>query len=155
MRLTAYTDYSLRLLMYAALKDPELVTIQEVADIYGISRNHLMKVVYELGQAGYIETVRGKNGGLRLAWRPQDIVLGEVVRRTEPDMAIVPCLDPVKAPCVITPACTLRRALHEARSAFLKVLDAYTLADLVENRSALTELLGQHRAASEARVPAA
>ena len=155
MRLTVYTDFSLRVLMFVALQPERLPTIAEIAASYGISKNHLMKVVYELGQAGYIETVRGKNGGLRLARRPQDIVLGEVVRRTEPDMAIVPCLDPVKAPCVITPACTLRRALHEARSAFLNVLDAYTLADLVENRSALTELLGQHRAASEARVPAA
>lgn len=155
MRLTVYTDFSLRVLMFVALQPERLPTIAEIAASYGISKNHLMKVVYELGQAGYVETVRGKNGGLRLARRPQDIVLGEVVRRTEPDMAIVPCLDPVRTPCVITPACTLRRALHEARSAFLEVLDAYTLADLVENRSALAELLGQHRAASEARVPAA
>lgn len=143
MRLTVYTDFSLRVLMFVALQPERLPTIAEIAASYGISKNHLMKVVYELGQAGYIETVRGKNGGLRLAQQPRDVVLGEVVRRTEPDMALVPCFDPVKTPCVLTPACILRRALHEARSAFLAVLDAYTLADLVENRGALSALLAQ------------
>lgn len=143
MRLTVYTDFSLRVLMFVAVQPERLPTIAEIAASYGISKNHLMKVVYELGQAGYIETVRGKNGGLRLAQQPRDVVLGEVVRRTEPDMALVPCFDPVKTPCVLTPACILRRALHEARSAFLAVLDAYTLADLVENRGALSALLAQ------------
>jgi Rrf2 family nitric oxide-sensitive transcriptional repressor len=147
MRLTVYTDYALRVLMYVALHRDRLPTIAEIADSYGISRNHLMKVVYELGVGGYVETVRGKNGGLRLARQPRDIVLGEVVRRTEPDMALVPCFEAARSPCVITPACTLRRALHEARSAFLKVLDSYTLSDLVENRDALSALL--------ARAPAA
>jgi len=102
-----------------------------------------MKVVYELGVAGYIETVRGQNGGMRLARQPGDIVLGEVVRRTEPDIALVPCFDPINAACVISPACKLRRALQQARSAFLAVLDNYTLADLVENRDALSALLAQ------------
>lgn len=141
MRLTVYTDFSLRVLMYVALQPERLPTIAEIATSYGISKNHLMKVVYELGLAGYLETVRGKNGGLRLARRPEEIILGEVVRRTEPDMALVPCFDPINAPCVITPACKLRRALHEARTAFLKVLDDYSLADLVENRGALSRLL--------------
>jgi Rrf2 family nitric oxide-sensitive transcriptional repressor len=143
MRLTVYTDYSLRVLMYVALHPERLPTIGEIASSYGISRNHLMKVVYELGLAGYVVTVRGKNGGLRLARPPQDIVLGEVVRRTEPDMALVPCFEPIGAPCAITPACILRRALHEARSAFLKVLDGYTLADLVKNRTMLSALLAR------------
>lgn len=143
MRLTVYTDYALRVLMYVALHPDRLPTIAEIAESYGISRNHLMKVVYELGVGGYVETVRGKNGGLRLARRPQDIVLGEVVRRTEPDMALVPCFEAARSPCVITPACTLRRALHEARGAFLKVLDSYTLSDLVQNRDALSALLAQ------------
>ena len=154
MRLTVYTDFSLRVLMYVALHPERRPTIAEIASSYGVSKNHLMKVVYELGLAGYIETARGKNGGLRLARRPQDIVLGEVVRRTEPDMALVPCFDPVKAACVITPACTLRRALHEAQSAFLKVLDAYTLADLVENRNALSALLARGLATSGGPVVA-
>jgi Rrf2 family nitric oxide-sensitive transcriptional repressor len=148
MRLTVYTDFSLRTLIYVALHPERLPTIAEIADSYGVSKNHLMKVVYELGLAGYVETLRGKNGGLRLARAPEDIVLGEVVRRAEPDMALVPCFDPVKALCVITPVCTLRRALHEAQSAFLKVLDSYTLADLVENRSALSGLLARGLAAS-------
>jgi Rrf2 family nitric oxide-sensitive transcriptional repressor len=143
MRLTVYTDYSLRVLMYVALHPERLPTIGEIASSYGISRNHLMKVVYDLGLAGYVVTVRGKNGGLRLARPPLDIVLGEVVRRTEPDMALVPCFEPIGAPCAITPACILRRALHEARSAFLDVLDGYTLADLIKNRSMLSELLAQ------------
>jgi Rrf2 family nitric oxide-sensitive transcriptional repressor len=143
MRLTAYTDFSLRVLMHIALHPERRFTIAEIASSYGISKNHLMKVVYELGLAGYVETVRGKNGGLRLARPPQDIVLGEVVRRTEPDMNLVPCFEGLEGACVIAPACKLRRALHEARSAFEAVLDGYTLADLVENRAPLQALLSR------------
>jgi Rrf2 family nitric oxide-sensitive transcriptional repressor len=142
MRLTVYTDYALRVLMYVAVRPEPRPTIAAIAASYGISRNHLMKVVHELGVAGYLETVRGKNGGLRLARPAASIGLGEVVRRTEPDLALVPCFDPVNAACAITPACRLRVALHQARLAFLKVLDDYTLADLVENRDALDALLG-------------
>ena len=91
MRLTVYTDYSLRVLMYVALHPERRPTIGEVAASYGISKNHVMKVVYQLGLAGYVETVRGQSGGMRLAKPPQDIILGEVVRRTEPDLALVPC----------------------------------------------------------------
>jgi Rrf2 family nitric oxide-sensitive transcriptional repressor len=154
MRLTVYTDYSLRVLMYVALHRERLPTIGEIASSYGISRNHLMKVVYDLGLAGYVVTVRGKNGGLRLARSPHDVVLGEVVRRTEPDMALVPCFEPIGAPCAITPACILRRALHEARSAFLAVLDGYTLADLIKNRSMLSELLAREAPRPGEPVPA-
>jgi Rrf2 family nitric oxide-sensitive transcriptional repressor len=154
MRLTVYTDYSLRVLMYVALHPERLPTIGEIASSYGISRNHLMKVVYDLGLAGYVVTVRGKNGGLRLARSPHDVVLGEVVRRTEPDMALVPCFEPIGAPCAITPACILRRALHEARSAFLAVLDGYTLADLIKNRSMLSELLAREAPRPGEPVPA-
>jgi Rrf2 family nitric oxide-sensitive transcriptional repressor len=140
MRLTVYTDYSLRVLMYVALHPERRPTIAEVASSYGISRNHIMKVVYQLGVAGYIETVRGQSGGMRLAKPARDIVLGEVVRRTEPDLALTPCFEPINAACAITPACRLRGALHQARAAFLGVLDGYSLADLVENRDALREL---------------
>jgi Rrf2 family nitric oxide-sensitive transcriptional repressor len=150
MRLTVYTDYSLRVLMYLALNPDRRPTIAEVSSSYGISKNHIMKVVHQLGVAGYIETVRGKNGGMRLARFPQDIVLGEVVRRTEPDMALVPCFDPINALCVIAPACKLRRALQQARGVFLAVLDDYTLADLAENRQGLTTLFQQ-----ELRTPTA
>ena len=141
MRLTVYTDFSLRVLMFLALKGDGLATIAEVAKAYGISKNHLMKVAYQLGLAGYVETVRGKGGGMRLARRPQDIVLGEVVRRTEPDMALVPCLAPDDASCTIFPSCALRGVLAEARDAFLAALDKHTLADLVRPRAPLQKLL--------------
>ena len=143
MRLTVYTDYALRVLMYVAVRPDPLPTIGQIADAYQISRNHLMKVVYELGQAGYLETVRGKNGGLRLARKPQEIGLGRLVRETEPDMALVPCFDPSNAICVLTPACKLRGALQRAQSAFLEVLDGYSLADLTDNADALRELFAQ------------
>jgi len=141
VRLTVYTDFSLRVLMFLALRGDRLATIAEIAKAYGISKNHLMKVAYQLGLAGYVETVRGKGGGLRLARRPQDIVLGEVVRRTEPDMALVPCFAPDDASCVITPSCALRGALSGARDAFLSALDGHTLADLVRPRMPLQNLL--------------
>src|ERR1039458_3982395 len=107
VRLTAYTDFSLRVLMFLAVKQDGLATIAEIAGAYRISKNHLMKVAHQLGVAGYVETVRGKGGGLRLARRPQDIVIGEVVRRTEPDMALVPCFAPDDASCTILPSCAL------------------------------------------------
>jgi Rrf2 family nitric oxide-sensitive transcriptional repressor len=141
MRLTVYTDYSLRLLIYAALKPDGLINISEVADAYGISRNHLTKVVHQLGIAGYLETVRGKGGGLRLARPPEAIRIGDVVRRTEPDMALTPCFKPIEAPCAIFPACLLRGALDEARDAFLRVLDGYTLAELAAPGARLRTLL--------------
>lgn len=141
MRLTVYTDYALRLLMYLALKDDGLATIEEIAESYGISKNHLMKVTHQLGVGGYIETVRGRRGGLRLAKPAQEIGLGDVVRYTEPDFAIVMCLEPVDADCAVLPHCVLRRALERARDAFMKILDEYTLGDLVKPRSALRDLL--------------
>ncbi len=142
MRLTVYTDYSLRMLMYLAVKgDGGPATIAEVAGAYGISKAHLNKVAHQLGLAGYVETARGKGGGLRLARPAEEIGLGDVVRRVEPDMALVPCFEPVHAPCPIVPACGLRGALYEARQAFLAVLDRYSLADLVQRRVELAALL--------------
>ncbi|MBZ0147032.1 MAG: Rrf2 family transcriptional regulator [Pseudorhodoplanes sp.] len=141
MRLTVYTDFSLRVLMFLAVKGEGLATIAEIAKAYGISKNHLMKVTYQLGLAGYVETVRGKGGGMRLARRPEDIVLGEVVRRTEPDMMLVPCFAPDDSSCAILPSCALRGALFRARDAFLSALDASTLADLVRPRAPLQSLL--------------
>lgn len=141
VRLTIYTDYSLRLLMYLAVKEDGLATIAEVAESYNISKNHLMKVAHQLGVAGYIETVRGRGGGLRLAKLAKSIILGEVVRHTEPDMAIVPCFKPIDAFCVIQPSCVLRGALHRAQAAFVKVLDEYSLSDLVQPRTKLQALL--------------
>ena len=141
MRLTVYTDYALRTLMYLAVKGDGRATIAEVADAYGISKAHLTKVAHQLGLAGYVATVRGKGGGLGLARPVEEIGLGDVVRCTEPDMALVPCFEPLRAPCSIVPACGLRGALHEARQAFLAVLDRYSLADLVQRRAELGALL--------------
>ncbi len=150
MRLTVYTDFSLRMLMYLALHPERRPTIAEIASSYGISRHHLQKVAYELGAAGYITTTRGKNGGLSLARSPRDIGLGEVVASTEPDMALAPCFDRLNGACVLTPACRLRQALGEARAAFQQALDAYSLADLTEDPEPLRQLL-----ASAGRQPAA
>ena len=141
MRLTVYTDYALRMLMYLALKDDGLATIEEVAQSYGISKNHLMKVAHQLGLAGYIETVRGRRGGLRLAKPAKAIRLGDVVRHTEPDMAIVMCFEPINADCAVLPYCVLRKALERARAAFLEALDNYALSDLVKPRAALQAML--------------
>jgi Rrf2 family nitric oxide-sensitive transcriptional repressor len=152
MRLTVYTDYALRLLMYLAVHVEPRPTVAEVATSYGISRNHLMKVVYDLSLAGYVATTRGKKGGLRLGRPAAEIGLGEVVRHTEPDMALVPCAAPEGAPCAIAPACRLKGALFRAQAAFLEVLDGYTLADLVENRAVLGGLLERHAASDRDAV---
>ena len=141
MRLTTYTDYGLRLLMYVALKDGELATIQEVADAYAISKNHLMKVAYNLGQYDYLETVRGRGGGLRLARAPERINLGDVVRRMEDDFAMVECFEATNT-CSITRACRLKGILGEALNAYLVVLDKYTLADLLgHSKQTLAKML--------------
>jgi Rrf2 family nitric oxide-sensitive transcriptional repressor len=143
MRLTVYTDFSLRTLMYIAIHPERRPTIGEIAQRYRISKNHLMKVVFDLGRAGYLENVRGRNGGLRLARDPRDIGLGDVVRTTEPDMALVPCFELSGSDCAILPECKLRMALQRATAAFLDVLDGYTLADLVSNRDQLAALLAR------------
>jgi Rrf2 family nitric oxide-sensitive transcriptional repressor len=140
MRLTTYTDYTLRVLIQLALSPRDLTTIAEIADSYGISENHLTKVVHRLGIAGYIETVRGRNGGIRLLKKPDDINIGEVVRRMEPDFDLVPCFNTSDS-CVIETACVLRGALGKARDAFLAALASYTVADLIAPKRKLTALL--------------
>lgn len=142
MRLTVYSDYALRLLMFLAVRGNTLATIPQVADAYHISGNHLMKVVHQMGQAGYVETVRGRGGGMRLARPAADIVLGDVIRFAEPDMDIVPCFAPENQECPLRRACRLKGALERARSAFLDVLDEYTLADLTSNSQILQASLG-------------
>lgn len=141
MRLTAFTDYTLRTLIYLALRPEKLVTIADVATAYDISANHLMKVVHHLAQAGDVATVRGQHGGLRLARPPEAIKLGDVVRRTEPDLELVTCFGEGQR-CVIQEGCVLQHALDNALQAFLVVLDGYTLADLVAPRLALAGFLG-------------
>lgn len=141
MHLTTFTDHALRVLIYTGIKDgDELTTSTEIAAQYGISRNHVMKVVHELGRAGYLETVRGKHGGVRLCRDSASINLGAVVRRTEPQMHLVECFGEHNA-CRLTPACELMNVLGEALQAFLQVLDRYTLADLLVRRRAMAGLL--------------
>ncbi|HMM64795.1 MAG: Rrf2 family transcriptional regulator [Mesorhizobium sp.] len=130
MRLTDFSDYSLRLLMYAATQADRLITIEETAEVYGISRAHLMKVANQLTRAGFLKAVRGRSGGLSLARRPETIRLGDVLRATEPDFALVECFRSGNK-CLITPRCRLRGVLREALAAFSGTLDRYTLADLL------------------------
>ncbi|MBN9587042.1 MAG: BadM/Rrf2 family transcriptional regulator [Afipia sp. 62-7] len=130
MRLTNFSDYALRVLLFAAARGEELITIEETARAYGISRTHLMKVANQLTRSGYLKAVRGRSGGLALAMRPNKICLGDVVRATEPDFAMVECFSPDNR-CLITPRCRLKGVLKEALGAFMATLDRYTLADLV------------------------
>lgn len=137
MRLKSYTDYALRVLMHLAAKPDRLSSIAEMARTYRISHNHLMKVVHDLRKQGYLDAVRGRTGGIRLARPAAEISVGQVVRHTESGFDLVDC-----GSCVIAPACALTGALHEARDAFMAVLDRYSLAELVEERrSGLRELL--------------
>jgi Rrf2 family nitric oxide-sensitive transcriptional repressor len=135
MHMNDQTDYSLRVLLYLACRDKDqLANIQEIARTYSISENHLMKVVHKLAKKGYIETIRGHGGGLRLAKAPADINLGEVIRQTEENFYLVECFNAGTDCCIITPVCQLRTVLQEALGAFFQVLDRYTLADLTRNR---------------------
>ncbi|HJV85382.1 MAG TPA: Rrf2 family transcriptional regulator [Noviherbaspirillum sp.] len=144
MRLTDYTDYSLRALMYLGTHRDRLVTIQDIADAYGISKSHLMKVVHQLGLAGLIETIRGRSGGLRLGKEPEDINLGEVVKGTEPDFMMVECFSREHNECVLAPACELQAVLGRATKAYLNVLSEVTLADLIHRSPSLQKLAKVH-----------
>ena len=141
MRLTTFTDYSLRTLIYLALRPDKLVTIGDIAGAYDISTNHMMKVVHQLAVAGDVATVRGQHGGLRLGRPAESINIGSVVRRTEPDLQLVTCFGEEQR-CVIQEGCVLQHAFGDALQAFLAVLDGYTLADLVAPQQALAGLLG-------------
>ncbi len=143
MRLTNYTDYSLRVLMFLALQpDDKLSNINEIAEAYDIKRNHLSKIIHELGRDGYVETIRGRNGGVRLQKKPETINIGEVVRKTEEDFYLLECFDAERNACVLSPACRFKGMLNEALRAFFSVLDQYTLADITTNKSQLISLLG-------------
>jgi Rrf2 family nitric oxide-sensitive transcriptional repressor len=141
MRLTTFTDYCLRVLMHVGAAPDALVTIDEIAGSYGISRNHLMKVVFRLSQLGYLATVRGKGGGMRLAKAPDQINIGRLVRQTEEDLSLVECFVGREQQCRIASVCVLRNALGEALNAFLDVLDGYTLADLLKPKRRIAQLL--------------
>lgn len=186
MRLTNYSDYALRSLIYLAIKpEPHLLAnISDIANSYNISKSHLTKIIHRLGQLGYIDSVRGKNGGIRLACRPKDINLGVLIKQIEPDFNLVECFSTdllvtakpdvntnstanspvisddsgvakdlaltlideeasavVKSGCIISPVCQLKQVFFEALTAFINVLERYTLADIISNESELAELL--------------
>lgn len=145
MRLNAQTDYALRLLMHLAVTDDRLTTIAHIATVFGVSRNHLMKVAHVLGQAGLIETVRGRSGGLALARPAKAILIGDVVRIMENDLALVECYRDANQ-CLITPACRLKAVFSEAMDAFLVILDRHTLEDLVVRNPGLRNLLAEDAA---------
>jgi|SRR5690554_1103709 len=140
MRVTRYTDYALRVLMYLAVYE-QRVTIADIATRYGISKNHLMKVVQQLNQLGYVNAARGKNGGLQLGRLAEDINIGALVRHTEQDFTLVECFNSDTDTCTLTSVCRLKGIFSEALAAFLAVLDNYTLADLTPNKKHNTQLL--------------
>ena len=131
MRLTKHSDYALRVLLYAATHGEELVSTDEIATAFGVSANHLVKIINNLGKQGLLEVKRGRSGGLRLALPPEKIIIGEVLRLTEPDFYMVECFDSETNDCPISSACGLIGPLEEATKAFLAVLDGYTLADVI------------------------
>ena len=141
MRLTVFSDYTLRVLMYLALDRTRLATIPEIAAAYGISENHLMKVVHQLARRGLVESVRGNGGGIRLARAPETIRLGDVVRTSEGDAPIVECLSGDVHGCRIASPCRLKGILVDAFDALYESLDQHTLADLVAKPAALRHAL--------------
>ena len=142
MRLKSYTNYALRTLQMAALRAPALTRVDQVAAAHGVSRAHIMKIVHELGKAGYVETVRGRGGGFRLARDPADITVGEIVRLTEAPIELVECFNADTNSCPLIGVCRLSTALDEALEAFLQVLDGVTIAELAGNRGDLVARLG-------------
>jgi Rrf2 family nitric oxide-sensitive transcriptional repressor len=145
VRLTQFSNFAIRVLMYAGLNGRRPSAVPEMARAFGVSYDHLKKAAAELCRLGYLETVRGRTGGFRLAKQPEQIRIGEVIRQTEGDVILVECFDPATNRCPFTPACKLRRALQEALVAFFEVLDSYTLADLIDDPQQLAPLLRLER----------
>ena len=137
MKLTAYSNYALRSLQLAALRSPDLVRVDDVVRVHGLARPHIVKIVHELGQAGIVETRRGRGGGFTLARPAADIVIGDVIRLTEGPLELVECFNPDRNTCPLIGICKLSRALREATAAFMAVLDGLTLADIASNRDEL------------------
>jgi Rrf2 family nitric oxide-sensitive transcriptional repressor len=138
MQITRFTDYSLMVLMYLSVHSDGLSNIANIATSFNISKNHLVKVVHHLAKTGLIDSVRGRSGGIRLAQRPEEIRIGNVVRQSEQTLEIVDCHKPA---CPLLPSCKLKRVLNEAKQAFYQVLDEYTLADISQNKKLLLRLI--------------
>jgi Rrf2 family nitric oxide-sensitive transcriptional repressor len=141
MQLSLHADFACRVLIYLATMDREKTSIDEIASAYGISKNHLVKVVHQLGKLGFIETTRGRGGGICLARPPGDIAIGDVIRKTESNLDIVECLNADTNTCPITSVCGLKPWLAQATQAFLKTLDGVSLADITRNRKRLNSVL--------------
>lgn len=152
MKLTSYTNYALRSLQLAAIKAPALVRVDDVAQIHGLSRPHIVKIVHELGKAGYLETVRGRGGGFRLGRPPQDIVVGNVVRLTEGPMDVVECFNREKNTCPLIGICKLSQKVQEATRAFMAVLDDLTIADISSNKGQLLDRIAPFEFPKDAQV---
>ncbi|HDP0036541.1 TPA: Rrf2 family transcriptional regulator [Legionella pneumophila] len=140
MQLTQFTDYSLRALIYIALRK-ETCTIKDITDAYGISNNHMIKIIHNLSKLGLIKTIRGKNGGILMAAQPEAVNLGQLITQLEPHFDLVPCFNKEKANCCIAPVCKLKGILHEAQAAFMNILGRYTLADVLHNKNELSVFL--------------
>ncbi len=145
MELNRFTDYSLRVLIFSAARGGEKVTLSEITTAYRISQHHLVKIVHYLGKKGYLRNTRGRTGGIMLGRKPEDIGIGEVIRCTESNLDLVECFNTKTNTCRLTPACKLKGALLEARAAFMDVLDTYTLADFVQQKLSILNLLQPQR----------
>lgn len=137
MRLTNYSNYALRSLQLAALKAPNRIRVDDVVQVHGLARPHIVKIVHELGRAGYLETIRGRGGGFLLARPAEEIIIGEVVRLTEGPLDLVECFNPETNTCPLIGICKLSKAMQKATKAFMDVLDGLTLADIASNRGEL------------------
>jgi Rrf2 family nitric oxide-sensitive transcriptional repressor len=143
MQLTQFTDYSLRALIYIALKK-DICTVKDITEAYIISNNHMIKIIHNLAKLGLIKTTRGKNGGISMAANSLDVNLGALILKLESNFDLVPCFNKEKANCFIAPVCTLKNILHEAQNAFMNVLNQFTLADIVHNKIELKAFLNIH-----------
>lgn len=154
MRLTQYSNFTLRTLQLVALRAPEIVTVDDVARAHRISKAHLVKVAAELSRRGYIDATRGRKGGMRLARPAEQITVGEIIRWTEAPLELVECFNPETNTCPLLGLCHLSRGLHRAMRAFMSVLDDMTIADIAINRTALLDRLGGHTLHDPALLPA-
>lgn len=141
MHLTQFTDYSLRVLIYLGLHQDRMVSITQISEAYGISRNHLLKVVHHLSKAGLVNGIRGRSGGLKLAMKPEKIKIGRVVRLTESSFDLVECFSKENNTCPIAPSCKLKSIFSDAAKAFLAELDQHNLSEILANPQKLTQLL--------------